>query len=92
MSNAYFHKPECELVFDEANQRIAIIDASEFIHQIRAELSEGVEPVWQLQIEWADGKPGYILEHGIENVQESVPGILAMFEKFGMACHTYKAE
>ena len=92
MSNAYFHKPQCELVFDEANQRIAIIDASEFIHQIRAELAEGVEPVWQDKIDWADDKPGYILQHDVENVQESVPGILAMFEKFGMACGTFKAD
>ena len=43
-SNAFFFNPKCEILYDDQNNRLAIIDASEFIHQIRAELAPGVEP------------------------------------------------
>ena len=79
-------------MYDQENRRIAIIDASEFIHQIRAELAEGVEPDWVESIAWAKDRPGYVLQHDVQDVAECVPGLLDMFDKFGMECATFTAE
>ena len=92
MSNAFFFNPKCEIVYDQPNRRLAIIDASEFIHQIRNELHPGVEPAWVESIAWAGQKAGYVLETIVGDVGEFVPGILDMFERFGMECATISAE
>ena len=91
-SNAFFFNPKCEILYDDQNNRLAIIDASEFIHQIRAELAPGVEPAWVETIAWAQSRPGYVLETVVGNVDQFVPGLIDMFERFGMDCATYTVE
>ena len=51
-----------------------------------------MEPDWVESIAWAKDRPGYVLQHDVQDVSECVPGLLDMFEKFGMECATFTAE